>query len=158
MPELVEFVKNIIHSEAFRSQNKQKPSDFTRERAFPFHSLIFFLLNMNNKSDQDELDRYFQIMNHLEVAERFLYKGSLSKARAKLKHQAFVDLNDHMIRHFYDHFRHRTWHGVSTYSQSTARPSVFQIKKAFQNTLAFGIQIRVKNPALKQEHPKCSMF
>jgi hypothetical protein len=124
VPELVEFVKNVFHSEAFRSQNKQKPSDFTRERAFPFHSLIFFLLNMNNKSYQDELDRYFQIMNHLEVAERFLYKGSLSKARAKLKHQAFVDLNDHMIRHFYDHFRHRTWHGFNLLAVDGTTPRV----------------------------------
>ena len=44
---------------------------------------------MNNKSYQSELDTYFKATNFLEVAERILYKGNLSKARAKLKFEAF---------------------------------------------------------------------
>ena len=49
---------------------------------------------MNNKSYQSELDTYFKAINLLEVAERILYKGNLSKARAKLKFEAFIELND----------------------------------------------------------------
>lgn len=59
---------------------------------------------MNNKSYQSELDTYFKAINHVEVAERILYKGNLSKARAKLKYEAFIELNDHMVRYFYEHF------------------------------------------------------
>lgn len=68
---------------------------------------------MNNKSYQDELDRYYQVVNHLQVAERFLFKGSLSKARAKMKFDAFVEINDHMTNYFYNHFRFETWFGFN---------------------------------------------
>jgi hypothetical protein len=70
-------------------------------------------MNMNNKSYQEELDRYFQTIHHVEVPERVLFKGSLSKARAKLKHEAFIDLNDHMNSYFYDHFQSETWFGFN---------------------------------------------
>lgn len=66
---------------------------------------------MNNQSYQEELDRYFQGLHHTEVPERVLFKGSLSKARAKLKHEAFVELNDHLSNFYYDHFRPNTWFG-----------------------------------------------
>ena len=68
---------------------------------------------MNNKSYQIELDTYFKAINHVEVAERILYKGNLSKARAKLKYQAFIELNDHMVRYFYEHFSFQTWYGFN---------------------------------------------
>ena len=68
---------------------------------------------MNNKSYQAELDRYFQAVHHTEVPKRCLYKGNLSKARAKLKHTAFIELNDQLARSFYDSFEHETWHGFN---------------------------------------------
>jgi len=58
------------------------------------------MLNMNNKSYQEELDRYFQTLHNGQVPERVVFKGSLSKARVKLKYQAFVELNDHLARSF----------------------------------------------------------
>ena len=68
---------------------------------------------MNNKSYQSELDTYFKAINCSEVAERILYKGNLSKARAKLKFEAFIDLNDHMVRYFYEHCLFQTWYGFN---------------------------------------------
>jgi hypothetical protein len=72
-------------------------------------------MNMNNKSYQEELDRYFQTINHAEVPERVLFKGNLSKARAKLKYEAFIDLNDHLTGYFYDHFQPETWFGFNLF-------------------------------------------
>jgi hypothetical protein len=103
----------MILSEEFCVRHKESPTDFTRTRLLPFQELIFFLLNMNNKSYQDELDRYFQTVHHTEVAERVVFKGNLSKARAKLKYQAFVELNDHLTDGFYGHFKHETWFGFN---------------------------------------------
>jgi len=68
---------------------------------------------MNNKSYQSELDTYFKTIRQLEVAERILFKGNLSKARAKLKFEAFIELNDYMVRYFYEHFPFQTWHGFT---------------------------------------------
>nr|WP_319393944.1 hypothetical protein [uncultured Desulfobacter sp.] len=59
---------------------------------------------MNNSSYQAELDNFYKALFHHEVAKRVIYKGNLSKARAKLKYDAFVDLNDHMIDFFYRNF------------------------------------------------------
>jgi len=68
---------------------------------------------MNNKSYQNELDRYFQVIKHTEIPERVLFKGNLTKARAKLKHEAFIELNDHQVQFFYDHFQPETWFGFN---------------------------------------------
>lgn len=71
---------------------------------------------MNNESYQTELDRYYKIVNNLEVEERFLYKGNLTKARAKLKHEAFIELNDHLVHDFYVNFPFRTWCGFKLFA------------------------------------------
>jgi hypothetical protein len=113
VPELIETLKNLIFSEDFSSRHKVKPNDFVRDRLFPFQDLVFFLMNMNNKSYQAELDRFFQTLHQTEVPIRRLYKGSLSKARAKLKHTAFVELNDQLAKTFYQSFDHATWLGFN---------------------------------------------
>lgn len=68
---------------------------------------------MNNKAYQAELDRFFQTINHSEIPEHILYKGNVSKARAKLKYQAFTNLNKQLVRYFYDYFPHETWFGFT---------------------------------------------
>jgi hypothetical protein len=113
VPQLIEHLKNIIFTEDFCNRHKKNPNYFVRTRVLPFHELIFFLLNMNNKSYQDELDRYFQVINNVDVPERVLFKGSLSKARAKLSFEAFIELNDHLVQYFYEHFRPDTWFGFN---------------------------------------------
>ena len=123
MPQLIESLKNLIYSDNFRDQNKENEKDFQRSRLLPFQRLIFFLLNMNNSSYQAELDNFYKTLFHHEVAERVIYKGNLSKARAKLKYDAFVDLNDHMIDFFYRNFDFQAWYGFNLLAidGSTAR-------------------------------------
>lgn len=113
MPKLIEFLKKIIFSEDFLARHRSSPKDFTRKRTLPFHTLLFFLLNMNKGSYQDELDNFFKALNHLEVAERIVTKGALVKARKKLKYQAFVELNEQMTHHYYSYFQTASWHGFN---------------------------------------------
>jgi hypothetical protein len=113
VPKLIEYLKNIINSDSFCEKHKQKPQDFTRERSLPFSSLIFLMLNFGNGSYQQELDRYFKILNHWEIAERVVYKSNFTKARSKLKYDAFTELNNSQVQYFYDHFFHQTWHGFN---------------------------------------------
>ena len=89
---------------------------------------------MNNKSYQAELDRYFQAVHHTEVPKRCLYKGNLSKARAKLKHTAFIELNDQLARSFYETFDYETWFGFNLLAVdgTTFRvPDVYEIANHF---------------------------
>lgn len=113
MPDLIDFVKNLIFSEDFLSRHRVSPKDFTRKRSLPFHRLIYFLLNMNKGSYQDELDNFFKTINCLEVAERIVSKGALSKARKKLKYQAFIELNEQMTSYYHTYFPTASWHGFN---------------------------------------------
>ena len=94
---LIESIKETIFSEDFLSRHRSSPKAFTRQRSLPFHQLIFFLMNMNKGSYQDELDQFFKALNHLEVAERIVTKGALTKARKKLDYHSFIELNEHKI-------------------------------------------------------------
>jgi hypothetical protein len=68
---------------------------------------------MNKGSYQDELDNFFKTLNHLEVAERIVTKGALTKAREKLNYQAFIELNGHMASHYYSYFPTASWYGFN---------------------------------------------
>ena len=111
---LLEYIKDIILSDHFITLHKQKPSDFTRQRKLPFQTLIFFMMNLISGSYQKELNNFFQILMGFDVPKRFVSKVALSKARLKLKYEAFVELNGHLTQYFYRHFESVSkWHGFN---------------------------------------------
>lgn len=131
---LVFFLKKIIFSEEFRDRNRKNPKDFSRKRILPFHDMMFFLMNINKGSLQDELDYFFKAILCADVAERKVTKGAFSKARLKLPHRAFIELNGHLVHFFYDHFPVRKWHDLRLLAidGSTVKvPKVDEIKEHF---------------------------
>lgn len=100
-------------SEDIINRHRNSPKDFTPNRALPFPLLIFFLIYMNKGSYQDELEHYFITIHQLEVAQRFVTKCSLSKARKKLNHQAFVELNEQMMHGYYRSMPSDNWMGFN---------------------------------------------
>ncbi|MBW2304380.1 MAG: IS4 family transposase [Deltaproteobacteria bacterium] len=107
----IEFIKRIIISPSFICRHRQHQNDFTRQRKLPFHVLIVFLINFVKGSYQDELDKFFKTVCRFDVARRIVSKAALSKARMKLKFEAFIELNQHLINYFEKHFKPRTWLG-----------------------------------------------
>jgi hypothetical protein len=110
---LIQSIKKIINSEHFINQHRQSPTDFTRKRKLSFSILIYFLINLIKGSYQDELDHFFKSIFGLDVAKRIVSKAALAKARMKLKYEAFIELNSHLLEHFYRHFNPRKWHGFN---------------------------------------------
>jgi len=110
---LINYLKNIIFSQEFLSRHRNSPEAFTRNRKLPFHTLIFFLINLVKGSYQDELDRYFKAIYRFEVAKRIVSKVALSKARMKLGYTAFTELNRHLADYFYRKFKPLTWYGFN---------------------------------------------
>ena len=108
---LLVFIKNIITSHDFIGRHRQNPTDFTRKRKFPAHSLIAFLLSLIRGSYQNELDRFFHILSRSDAPKRAVTKAALAKARMKLKYQAFIELNQQLNRFFENHFNVKTWYG-----------------------------------------------
>ena len=131
---LIEFLKNIITSPEFIARHRQSDTDFTRKRKMPFHLLIVFLLNVLRGSYQDQLDRFFKILFRFDVANRVVSKAALTKARMKLKYQAFIELNHHLNAFFEKNFNPKTWFGfrLLTIDGSTIRlPRCEDIAKHF---------------------------
>jgi len=105
---LIRYLNKIILSEDFISRHRRSPKDFIRERFLPFHTMIFFLMNMIKGSLQDELDYFFKAVHAEEVSERTVTKSAFTKARKKL-HQAFIELGRNLVSFFYHHFPCRKW-------------------------------------------------
>ena len=107
----IDSIKKIITSPDFIDRNRKSKKDFTRNRKLPFHLLMAFLLNFVRGSYQDELDKFFKTIHRFDVAKRIVSKAALTKARMKIKFDAFVELNMHLINYFEKHFNPRTWFG-----------------------------------------------
>lgn len=107
----IEFMREIISSPDFIARHRKTKNDFTRNRKLPFQVLIVFLINLVKGSYQDELDKFFKSLCRFDVAKRVVSKAALSKARMKLKFDAFVELNIQLIAYFEKHFRTRLWFG-----------------------------------------------
>lgn len=108
---MVEFLKKIIFSEQFLARHRQSDRNFIRNRILPFSALIFFLMNFIKGSLQDELDYFFKALGNVDVAIRKVTKSAFCKARKRLKHHAFIELNEALIGFFYKHFPYRIWYG-----------------------------------------------
>lgn len=108
---LLEMLKSLLFSPDFMDRHRRSEKDFTRKRCLTFVIVVTFLLNLVKRALQDELDEFFKLLNGKEVAVRTVTKSAFTQARKKLKYEAFVELNQAQVAHFYDHFEPHTWHG-----------------------------------------------
>jgi len=111
--DLIKFFKNLIFSTDFLKRHRQTSKNFIRQRKLPFSTLLLFLINLIKGSYQDELDHFFKAINRFDIAKRIVTKAALSKARMKLKYEAFIELNSHLTDHFYQNFSPLKWHGFN---------------------------------------------
>lgn len=76
----------------FIARHRVRAQDFTRHRQLTFPVVMLFILQKTVKSIQRHLHEF---LNELAQGELFepLTAGAVTKARAKLKHTAFVEIN-----------------------------------------------------------------
>jgi len=108
---LIDFFRKIVEDPVFIKSHRLSDQDFSRNRKLPFHSVIFFLINLATGSYQKELDNFFKIINGWDLPRRFVSKVAWCKARMKLSHEALTELNDRIVGHFYENFTPRRWNG-----------------------------------------------
>lgn len=130
---LIKFIKKILFSKEFIDKHKTSPEAFTRQRKLPFHLLVCFLLNLIKGSYQSELDRFFQNITRASIAKRFVSKAALAKARMKLKFEAFIELNQHLINCFDVDFKPITWHGFRLLSIDGTTAKVPKFKEIIKH-------------------------
>ena len=84
---------------------------FTRNRKLPIKILILLVLKFKT-SIQRELDRFFKEASQSDFNIREVTKGAFTQARAKLKPEAFIRLNEIAVNTFYDSAEYYVWHNM----------------------------------------------
>lgn len=69
------------------------------------------MMNFLKRSFQFELDTFFQTVQGSVIPVREVTKSAVCRARLKLKHSAFIELNHYLLSFFVEHFAIRKWHG-----------------------------------------------
>jgi hypothetical protein len=91
---VVKITRQHFNEPQFQQKHRVRPEDFTRQRALSFSRVVVLLLQKTVRSIQLHLHDFLR-----ELGEQI---GSLSasawtQARAKLKHTAFIELNERAI-------------------------------------------------------------
>lgn len=74
--------------------------------------MITFISKGVKSSLQRELDSFYKDLSDTEFNIREVTKGAFTQARAKLKHEAFIELNDNVVESFYTEAPFRTWNNM----------------------------------------------
>jgi len=93
---LVELLRNRLHDAQFIARHRVRPEDFTRERQLTFPIVILFVLQKTIKSIHRHLHEF---LDELAMGQLFepVTAGAWTHARAKLKHTAFIELNQQVV-------------------------------------------------------------
>lgn len=104
----IQITQDLVENKNFQQQHKQQAIDFTRERKLNFVTVMLVLFQKSAKSLQLVLN---------ELSQRFLFHATIthsafSQARLKLKHTAFIELNQKaIVEVVYEEPTYRTWNG-----------------------------------------------
>ena len=104
----IQITQNLLEAPNFQTNHKRQVTDFTRNRKLNFVSVMLVLFQKSAKSLQLVLN---------ELSQRFLFHSTVSnsafsQARLKLKHTAFIELNQKAIVEVrYEEKTYRTWKG-----------------------------------------------
>lgn len=102
---LLSKTRSLIDSRGFLERSRKHQQDFTRQRKLPFCSLIYFFLNLIKQTVQKELTCFIQgFGEHKNIS-----KSAFCQSRMKLRPEAFIELNDELVRSFYSDDEIKTW-------------------------------------------------
>jgi len=88
-------LSETIYDTSFLENSRKKATAFIRRRKMPFCDIINFIIGAANRSVQAELDEFFNKKDEGSVSRQ-----AFSKSRENVKHEAFIYLNDILMRKF----------------------------------------------------------
>ena len=90
----IQTTRELIHDESFCQRHRSSDKHFTRRRKLPFVNVMVMLLQKTVRSIQLHLHGFFAA---LALAGESASASSWCEARLKLKHTAFIELNQRAI-------------------------------------------------------------
>jgi hypothetical protein len=91
---IITTIRRVLGSDSFCHRHKRRPEDFTRRRHFCFVRTVVFLLQKTVRSVQLHLHEFFE---RLGEACPPVSASAWCQARLKLRHPAFIELNQRAI-------------------------------------------------------------
>ena len=107
--QIYEIVADQLKDPNFRLRYIQRPEDYSRHRKWSFSSLMAMILNRVDRTTAVEVQHFCK--THLAEAGR-LTKQAFSKARYKIKPEAFTELNHTAMEAFYTLGNYRQVHAL----------------------------------------------
>jgi len=108
----LEFFKDKILSDSFKSENRMNKKDFTRDRKLPFSKVLLTVVRKSVKSIQNILN---ETQKHLSVLLdedlETISKSAYSQARDKLNYTAFEELANDVSDIIYRDYDYKTYKG-----------------------------------------------
>lgn len=101
-------IRTVIISEEFKLTHKSRKEDFTRNRKLSFEEIILFQICKYGRNLILEIKDYLQSLG-TEIKE--YSKQAYSKARLKIKHTGYIELNDNLIEEFYKEDDYKKYKG-----------------------------------------------
>lgn len=129
---MVAVAKSALRSSSFIDAHKASPQAFTRNRVLTFRVLVVMLLRKGIKSLQLSLNEFIP---KLGLPTLSVTNMAYSKARRKLKHTAFVELNERaVVAVMYRDDDYRTYSGLRILAVDGSMvmlPGTDEMKEAF---------------------------
>lgn len=94
---------------SFMKKHRFSDKNFSRKRKLPFISLVLFMLNLVRQTLQKELTHFIHLLSEKKINN--ITKSAFCQSRMKLKHTAFIELNDIIIEEFYTDNDFNLWRG-----------------------------------------------
>lgn len=94
--EFIEVLRLKLCEADFIARHRVRPQDFTRHRQLTFPVVMLFILQKTVKSLQRHLHEFLDELSGGQLFEP-LSAGAITHARAKLKHTAFIELNEQLV-------------------------------------------------------------
>jgi hypothetical protein len=140
LTQLVETLRTWLCDPQFVSRHRLRPEDFTRQRQLTFPVVMLFVLQKTVKSIQRHLH---ELLDELAAGQLFepVSAGAWTHARAKLKHTAFIELNQQVILPAAQAQPLERWHGHRLFGQDS---SLVRLPDSAELAQEFG-RVEIKN-------------
>ena len=139
---LIEALRNKLHDAEFIARHRVRPEDFTRHRQLTFPIVMLFVLQKTAKSIQRHLHEFLDELAHGELFEPPT-SGAWTHARAKLKHTAFIELNQQVVLPLVNQQSDqlKSWHGHRLFGHDS---SLIRLPDSPELAAQFG-RVEIKN-------------
>lgn len=94
---IIQIMKKLINSDSFQASHTKVKKSFIRKRVLSFTDLIIIQINRLVLTTSVELVKFLERIN----SAKDYSKQAFSKARLKLKHTAFTELNEAFVDEYY---------------------------------------------------------